>query len=1021
MDRSWALMLSVPGFKAPAWAHNAVIYQIFPDRFRNGRANNDPTTGDTRYADPVVKLPWGTLPEGYRRNYAGATANSCPWRFDTAATGLEQPRGRDYMGGDLRGVDQQLDYLHALGATTIYFNPIFDAGSNHGYDTQDYTRIDPYFGTQQDWANLVRHADQRGMRIILDGVFNHLSSDSPFFDRYHHYATVGACESATSPYRAWFLFQDVAPGTGTCVGSDGTANGATYTGWFGFDSIPVINKAASNTAVWKYFLTGNGAITTRWINAGASGWRLDVAGDASFPAGYWETFREVLKKADRNAIAISETWQKDSTLLREVRGDRFDTTMNYRLRDAVLGFLAPGAFDSKGFPDSGNVIPASAFLNRLASIREDYPDAAYYSAMNLLDSHDTARLLWTLTPGADTTADKEQNAANVAAGKARVRLASLIQFTQAGAPTIYYGDEVGVTGADDPDDRRTYPWADQGGKPTPRSSRGMRRSRGSGARCRPSPTATLRRSSPMTPTAWRRTAAPRPRRRRSSWSTATAAPIPVTVPLAGYLRDGLAFSTRLALGTGGSTGATSAGGSITVTVPANGALVLATSYADLRPAAAPLKLVAEGDASLDISWSRVWGRQVVRRLGQPGHRRRLRPRDRNPGHRHRSFHLAGLVNGQEAYVVVTANDAAGNRSDFSNEVNGLPHLAIGWANLQWPPTMTHTISAVTRTDTAYGQVWIDGVTSMSVHARTSRPAGLRAHGLEPEHQRSVDLARRRVQHRRRQQRRVQSLDAARDHGLLRLRVPLLHDRWPRLALRRPERADLRRCAAGQPRPPDRQRECGHHRARHPDGPRGHQRLARVHRARLGPRARRSDDVRLRGPALGHGHVLGRHRARHRSVVHGSGGGRGRHLAVPRRGGGPVVQPLRGVRGGDRHGGRAQGLGHVHAHRPGDHRRHRAHGVHRRHARPPRRRAAGLEPGRRGPVPRRRHALARHGDRRRGHPARVQVRARRLELRREGRGLRRDRQPPAYALVRERGTQAVDDVAENWRNISPCGN
>ena len=123
------------------------------------------------------------------------------------------------MGGDLKGVDQYLDYLKSLGVNTLYFNPIFDAGSNHSYDTQDYYKIDPYFGTQKDWENLVKHANQRGMRIVLDGVFNHLSSDSPFFDRYHHYAAVGACESLTSPYRAWFYFHDVPAGTGTCVGS----------------------------------------------------------------------------------------------------------------------------------------------------------------------------------------------------------------------------------------------------------------------------------------------------------------------------------------------------------------------------------------------------------------------------------------------------------------------------------------------------------------------------------------------------------------------------------------------------------------------------------------------------------------------------------------------------------------------------------------------------------------------------------------------------------------------------------
>jgi glycosidase len=546
---------------------------------------------------------------------------------------------------------------------------------------------------------------------VLDGVFNHLSSDSPFFDRYHHYATVGACESATSPFRGWFVFTDVAPGTGTCVGSDGSMNGARYEGWFGFDSIPVINKAASNTAVWDYFLTGSDAIAKRWLQAGAAGWRMDVSGDASFPAGYWETFREVVRATRPDAITISETWQKDSTLLRMLRGDRLDTTMNYRLRDAVLGFLAPGAFDSKGFADSGRIITPTEFLSRLSSVREDYPDAAYYSLMNLLDSHDTERLLWTLTPGDDNATDRELDAANLAAGKARVRLASLIQFTVPGAPTVFYGDEVGMTGDDDPDDRRTYPWADKGGSPD------------TAMLAHYTSLTQLRRALPVLRDGDFRAlladdadgVAAYGRRTTSQAAVIVinrdSAAHAVSVPVAGYLRDGLAFTTRLAIGSGGSAGATSAAGELEVTVPANGALVLATGTVDLMPTAAPvLTLVGEGDTSLDVSWMAVPGAVSYDVWVSPvtggGHvRHNAAPVTGT------TYQVDGLVNGQEAYVVVTATDAAGNASKPSNEVHGLPHFAIGWANLQWPPTMTHTISAVNRTDTAYGQVWIDGVTS----------------------------------------------------------------------------------------------------------------------------------------------------------------------------------------------------------------------------------------------------------------------------------------------------------------------
>src|SRR5439155_9582420 len=187
---------------------------------------------------PVLKLPWNTRPEGYCRNYADA-ATACPWRFDPTpppwSPAREAPRGRDYMGGDLKGVDQYLEYLQSLGVTTIYFNPIFDSASNHGYDTQDYYKIDPYFGTQQDWDNLVKDAGQRGMRIILDGVFNHMSSDSPVFDRYRYYPAAGACESPSSAYRNWFFFRP--PGAAEpspCVPSAG-GNNTYYNGWLGFD------------------------------------------------------------------------------------------------------------------------------------------------------------------------------------------------------------------------------------------------------------------------------------------------------------------------------------------------------------------------------------------------------------------------------------------------------------------------------------------------------------------------------------------------------------------------------------------------------------------------------------------------------------------------------------------------------------------------------------------------------------------------------------------------------------------
>jgi glycosidase len=465
VDNSWALTVYVPGFVAPAWARDAVVYQIFPDRFRNGDRNNDPQAGDPRYDDPVVKhtsFEWNDLPEGYCRRYADAPT-TCPRRYDgdPAPSGIEQPHGRDWYGGDLRGVIEQLDYLAALGVTAIYLNPIFDAASNHGYDTRDYSRVNPYFGSPAEFDELVAEARDRGIRIILDGVFNHMSSDSPFFDRYGRYDSLGACEATTSSWRAWFSFQGRLA-NGPCLADDGTHR-ANYASWAGVDSLPVLNKRQPD--VLDYFVTGAQSITRLWLERGASGWRLDASPDPSFPSGWWESFRTEVKALNPDALTISETWQKNTDLLRALRGDRFDTSMNYRLRDAVLGLLAPQPFDAKGFPASGGEMRPSAVAARLLSMQEDYPPAAYYELLNLIDSHDTARALWALTPGTATRAEREFNAANVSDGKQRLRLAALLQFSLPGMPTIYYGDEVGVTGSDDPDDRRTYPWADLGGQP----------------------------------------------------------------------------------------------------------------------------------------------------------------------------------------------------------------------------------------------------------------------------------------------------------------------------------------------------------------------------------------------------------------------------------------------------------------------------------------------------------------------------------------------------------------------------
>lgn len=711
IDNSFALMVYEPDFTSPSWASMAFIYQIFPDRFRSGRSDNNPKTGDIRYDDPVLALPWGTLPEGYCRNYADAAAN-CPWRFDDTppdwSPTREGPRGRDYMGGDLKGVDQYIDYLRSLGVTALYFNPIFDAGSNHAYDTQNYYTIDPYFGTQKDWQNLVKHAREHGMRIILDGVFNHLSSDSPIFDRYHHYDTVGACESADSPYRSWFKFRTPVGGEpSVCAPSTPGGTDTYYDGWFGFDSIPVIDK--TNPAVQDYFIYNSNSVTRYWLQQGSSAWRMDVMGDSSFPNGYWEGFRDVVKDTRSDALIIGELWQKDSTLLRYLRGDRADTTMNYRLRDAVVGFLTPGPFDSKGFGDSGRILSPTEFAARVSSIREDYPDAAYYSLMNLLDSHDTERIRWTLTPGLETTADKELNAANVAEGKLKQRIASLIQFTMPGAPTVFYGDEVGMTGDDDPDDRRTYPALAQRDTALFVHYQKLARLRAGNAALTAGDMRMLLADDAAEVVAYGRK------------TTAQAAVVvinrsalaqTVTIPVAGYLPNGATLTAKYGINNSGAPVVTVSAGTLSVTLNPMSAWLLISGTLDLKapPAPAGLTVLGEGDGMVSLRWDAVSGAagyNVYRSPLSGGGWVKLNSTPLTG----LTYDDAGLRNGQKVYYVVTALDAPGNESAFSNEVGALPHYTIGWANLQWPPAMTHTISVVNRTDTAYGQVWIDGVTS----------------------------------------------------------------------------------------------------------------------------------------------------------------------------------------------------------------------------------------------------------------------------------------------------------------------
>ena len=458
-ELGWNIYVYEPGFEAPEWAKNAVIYQIFPDRFRNGDPTNDPTADDWFYPEerghafPVT--PWNTIVP----DPVPADPETNPDWFATFTS--------TFYGGDLQGVLDKLDYLQSLGVNTIYFNPIFESPSNHRYDGRDYRQVDDNLGVRDDpaasnalFVELAAEVQKRGMHLILDGVPNHSSSDSPFFDKYRRYETVGACESADSPYRSWYFFDPARPaGTGVCAAD------ANYRGWAGVSTLPQLDTA--NPEVIDNWLGPDGIATTWLQTPGVDGWRIDVVPDVvGVNPQFFEQLRTAAKQANRDALLISETWTEPQARGR-VLGDEFDSTMNYRFRQAVLGFLRDTDFTEDG--DGGiPALTATQFEAALRALQEDYPPAAFATAMNLLSSHDVNRAVRVLDHDGIDYANQQPNN-DFIDGRRRLALAAVLQFTLPGAPTVYYGDEVGLVGfgsdipRDDPYNRQPYPWADAEG------------------------------------------------------------------------------------------------------------------------------------------------------------------------------------------------------------------------------------------------------------------------------------------------------------------------------------------------------------------------------------------------------------------------------------------------------------------------------------------------------------------------------------------------------------------------------
>ena len=462
------MMRIIPGFKTPDWAKGAVMYQIYIDRFCNGDKQNDVLSGEYEYVDAHVE-------------------HVDDWHKHPASMGV-----REFYGGDLQGVLDQLDYLVDLGIDAIYFNPIFVSPSNHKYDIQDYDSIDPHIGViindagellpeistpaDEEWKNrfatryisrvtdrenleasnmffaqVVSEAHKRGIKVILDGVFNHCGSFNKWLDRERIYEEArgyekGAYISADSPYRSYFDF----------MGSNSWPHNGKYDGWWGFDTLPKLNYEGSRE-LFHYVMN----IAAKWVAPpyNADGWRLDVAADLGHTPEYnhyfWREFRKAVKRANPDALILAEHYGNAAEWL---CGDEWDTVMNY---DA---FMEPISWFLTGMEKHSDDYRADLYGNADSFWEAMHTHMAVFSmpsllvAMNELSNHDHSRFLTRTNKKVGRTNNLGPQAAEQGINKAILREAVVMQMTWPGAPTIYYGDEASLCGFTDPDNRRTYPW-----------------------------------------------------------------------------------------------------------------------------------------------------------------------------------------------------------------------------------------------------------------------------------------------------------------------------------------------------------------------------------------------------------------------------------------------------------------------------------------------------------------------------------------------------------------------------------
>ena len=321
----------------------------------------------------------------------------------------------DFYGGNLRGVIEKLDYIKSLGANIIYMNPIFDAVSCHKYDTGDYETIDKMYGSTEDFIELCQKANKKGIRIILDGVFSHTGSDSRYFNKHGNYSDLGAYESKYSKYYKWYRFYDY-PNNYEC--------------WWGFENQPNVEELEKTYS--DYIVNNDNSIVAKWLKLGASGWRLDVADE--LPDEFIQMIKHKMKSTKEESVLIGEVWEDASNKVsyskrrKYLLGNELDSVTNYPYKNIILDFL-------------NGYITSKDFYKVIMSIKENYPTENFYANMNLLGNHDTERILTALNENIK-----------------KLKLAICIQMTLPGVPLIYYGDEAGLLGHKDPENRKAYPW-----------------------------------------------------------------------------------------------------------------------------------------------------------------------------------------------------------------------------------------------------------------------------------------------------------------------------------------------------------------------------------------------------------------------------------------------------------------------------------------------------------------------------------------------------------------------------------